>query len=118
MSILSSAQLVKIPCMVQQYFPRERIEGVTVQSDWMFDLDALLVRLRKDVWSERLGDETVRWPTTWWDAVKARWFPWWALRRWPAKYSHADFTVYRGYPDLVMPEHRSALFAIRQYDRQ
>ena len=27
-----------------------------------------------------------RWPETWWDAFKERWFPTWALKRWPIKY--------------------------------
>lgn len=27
-----------------------------------------------------------RWPATWWDAVKERWYPTWAKRRWPVRY--------------------------------
>ena len=32
------------------------------------------------------------WPVTWWDHFKERWFPGWALARWPAKYDrvHID----------------------------
>lgn len=116
MTILSSTELVKIPAMLQQYIPRKRFEGMTVQAEWMYDLDACAVRLKKYVWSERLADESVSWPTTWWDAFKARWFPRWALRRWPAKYSHADFRIYRGYPDLVLPDQKSVLFSLRHYD--
>lgn len=29
----------------------------------------------------------VKWPATWWQHVKERFFPKWALRRWPVTYS-------------------------------
>lgn len=31
-----------------------------------------------------------KWPKTWWDAFKARWFPTWATRRWPIEYERID----------------------------
>jgi hypothetical protein len=31
-----------------------------------------------------------KWPLTWWDAVKARFFPKWALRRFPIRYDGVD----------------------------
>lgn len=30
------------------------------------------------------------WPATWWDAFKVRWFPRWALRRWPCVWACID----------------------------
>ncbi len=111
-----TSELVKIPFQLQKFFPRYDFDGVKATSEWSFELDGLMVQFRKDIWSGKLADESVRWPTTWWDAVKARWFPRWALRRWPAAYSHADFTIYRGYPDIVMPERQSVLFSVRKYD--
>ena len=31
-----------------------------------------------------------RWPATWWDAVKARWFPAWMERKWPVMWDGID----------------------------
>lgn len=31
-----------------------------------------------------------KWPATWQDAVKDRWFPAWAIRRWPVAYRTID----------------------------
>jgi hypothetical protein len=31
-----------------------------------------------------------RWPKTWWDAFKERWFPGWANRYWPIEYNRID----------------------------
>ena len=33
-----------------------------------------------------MGLDTVVYPETWWDAFKDRWFPVWALNRWPATF--------------------------------
>ena len=41
-------------------------------------------------------------PTTWWDAFKERWFPTWALARWPAEYSHHVAREY--FVDVPKPE--------------
>ena len=30
------------------------------------------------------------WPSDWWQAFKERWFPQWALRRWPVKHERID----------------------------
>lgn len=31
-----------------------------------------------------------KWPRTWWDAFKERWFPQWAIARWPVEYRRID----------------------------
>lgn len=31
-----------------------------------------------------------KWPKTWWDAFKERWFPGWAKSRWPVEYERID----------------------------
>jgi hypothetical protein len=105
--------LTPIRAQVAQLFPPGAVTRGDVE--WAFDLDRLHLRLTRYVLSERLADETVRWPATWWDAFKERWVPGWWLRRWPATYAHADFTVYRGYPDLALPRERHTLFIQRQW---
>jgi hypothetical protein len=39
---------------------------------------------------EEVIDIHEQFPLTWWDAVKERWFPAWALRRWPVRYRRID----------------------------
>lgn len=104
--------LQAVQAAVARYIPKESFEGATLDAEWCYDIDAMAVRLKRYVMSERLADETVSWPATWWDAVKERWFPDWLLRRYPVEYKHADFTIYRGYPD-IMPEKRSVLYTMR-----
>ena len=44
--------------------------------------------------------ETVEYPATWWDALKLRWFPRWALRRWPAQYAKVEIRAEALFPEL------------------
>ena len=49
----------------------------------------MVMELSAHVWSQTLQDETVtlavEYPATWWQALKQRAFPAWALRRWPVR---------------------------------
>lgn len=48
-----------------------------------------------------------RWPRTWWDACKERWFPGWLLRRFPANYEVIDIdrtVAWSVCPHLEIPE--------------
>jgi hypothetical protein len=63
--------------------------------DWTIERVCGDIEARLDMMLAGKGPEEVRfyrsrtvhrtfdWPETWWDAFKARWFPSWALRRWP-----------------------------------
>jgi hypothetical protein len=110
--VVTEVVLEAMKVAVAKRFSRSRVE---CYAELEFDTDCMVARLEQYVLSERLADECVVWPATWWDAFKERWFPWWWLRRWPAKHAHADFTVYRGYPDISLPEQRNTLFIQRQW---
>lgn len=61
------------------------------------DVSGMALELRAYVWQEVLQNERVTlavdesgafeaaWPATWWEHFKQRWFPAWALARWPVK---------------------------------
>lgn len=38
--------------------------------------------------------EIVEWPATWWEHFKQRWFPRWALRRWPVRKARREVVRY------------------------
>lgn len=55
------------------------------------------------------GRETWKceWPTTWWQHFKQRWFPRWALRRWPVQMEQKSGLVWgRVCPHLDLPMDR------------
>jgi len=63
-------------------------------------LDHVFVTLVRRVASFR-GTESVRFPATWWDAVKERFAPDWMLRRWPVEYR--TITARAMLPDVPLP---------------
>jgi len=58
------------------------------------------VVVRGFVWGERLPVHQVRYPADWWQAFKERWFPDWALKRWPVRWTVYELDVAAVYPDF------------------
>jgi hypothetical protein len=72
---------------------------------------AVTYQVRGFLWSRSLKRYEVRWPANWKEAVKERWFPEWALRRWPVKYSSKRMELKAVWPTLRMevPDHQPRL---------
>ena len=58
-------------------------------------MDDLIFELRSCIYGRTL----TKYPRDWWEAVKERWFPAWALKRWPVLYNRIDEL----YPELELP---------------
>lgn len=66
-------------------------------------------QLRGFLWGKTLPErEAVKYPADWWQAFKARWFPTWALLRWPVLYRRFVVSGSVVYPDLkiALPPHQ------------
>lgn len=70
-----------------------------------------------------IGNEHIsfhkKWPRTWWDAFKCRWFPTWLLRRYPADYDSVDIEEprYKAVcPHLPIEREQTHLEWLSQYD--
>jgi hypothetical protein len=59
---------------------------------------------RLSITSKMAGEvvETHKYPTTWWDAVKARFFPQWLLRRLPVQWTVVK--TWQCYPEYPLPD--------------
>ena len=78
--------------------------------------DHVLAQIVFTVYGQKHGEETVsfhsRYPSDWWQHFKQRWFPRWALRRWPVRLKHdlqeVTLSKYTFYPQVVAssPSHR------------
>jgi len=44
------------------------------------------------------------WPADWWQALKDRWFPIWAKRRWPVRWRSRSFRAVMFFPQITIPE--------------
>jgi hypothetical protein len=71
-----------------------------------FTCDHLVLRLRQDIFGKQLEKVTIRYPYGWWDAIKARWFPKWAKRKWPVSMRVHLIDVKALYPSIPeIPDH-------------
>lgn len=74
----------------------------------------LRVRVRAFVLAENVGEKYVSYPADWWQAFKKRWFPKWALSKWPVIYKTHKFSfslTYPGFlPALPEREHRYRIY--------
>jgi len=51
-------------------------------------------------------------PANWWEHFKQRWFPAWALKRWPVLTKHYDAAVILPRVPIVRPEYNALEFAV------
>ena len=65
--------------------------------------DDIAVRVVQSVWGRNLQRQEVRWPATWWEAVKERFLPAWAKERWPVRYRVVTLTARELWPLLSFP---------------
>jgi len=44
---------------------------------------------------------TIDTPKDWWEHLKERWFPKWALKKWPVRYE--KYEIWEAFPEVAMP---------------
>lgn len=75
--------------------------AVTDALDFM--TDDIAVRVVQRVWGRELQRQEVKYPVNWREAVKDRWLPGWAKKRWPVRYRVVMLTARELYPRLAFP---------------
>ena len=76
-----------------------------IHVDYVIQSAALMMQALQDVLIQR--ELLAEYPSTWWDAVKLRFFPAWALRRWPAVMNRIDGEIL--YPMIAIPHYRKGV---------
>ena len=71
---------------IQQTISRASLESVRFRLEDVTSRVAtdMALRLVAEITSTQPAVQVVEYPATGWDAFKLRWFPRWALKRWPA----------------------------------
>lgn len=64
----------------------------------------MVMQIRADVAAQSIDPVSYRYPSTWWDAFKERWFPSWALGRWPARHTSGELNAVVIYPQIKLPQ--------------
>ena len=77
-----------------------------------FTADEMLIRLKAEVLGEHIETPAARYPKDWKEAVKARFFPKWALMRWPVRYTVKVFDARVVYPMITLPRKQHYISAV------
>jgi hypothetical protein len=98
-----TVKLERIQLAVQKKIELEFVDSlVTIDdADKFGDYlgNSIVVQARVFVWGENAGDmASVTHPLNWWEAVKERWFPAWAKKRWPVLYKTHNLKAMAIYP--------------------
>jgi hypothetical protein len=88
---------------------RDLLHGLagTLRADAIPDImgDQIRLMFRAMLFGNGKEKRRCEWPATWWQHFKQRWFPRWALRRWPVKMEVREWEVFqRVCPHLNVPE--------------
>lgn len=53
--------------------------------------------------TQQLERIEVKYPADWWQHLKQRWYPIWAIKRWPVKYTCQQMEAKALYPKIALP---------------
>jgi len=85
----------------------ETLDRIYIESEESYNLDKVVIRAIRNVACWRASETlVVSWPADWWQHFKQRFFPSWALKRWPVL-RHTE--VYRAtayLPSIPVPDPR------------
>lgn len=104
---LRSVILERLPYAARQTITRAMLGQASIEQVADFVGGGFSFTLRTAIFAQRLDEQVVRYPADWWQAFKRRFFPRWALRRWPALEVVKTMRLYAWYPDVMVPDHRS-----------
>lgn len=93
--------LEKIKVAIMQRVSNQLLDAVVdINEVESFVHNAVDLRLQGYIWGETGKTETIKYPATWRDAFKERWFPKWLLRRYPVNYQVHEISARTLYPNF------------------
>lgn len=78
------------------------VPQMQLSSERLFE--EMIYHIERHVWAEDVGNIAISYPATWWDHFKARFFPRWALERWPVRWRSEERFITAYYPTFAPPE--------------
>jgi hypothetical protein len=106
-----------VHCYVQQRISRRELARA-YHVDAILDSvsDHMVLTLRAELASDSIQDVTIRYPSDWWQALRARWFPASWLRRYPVCETVHHYEAKRVFPDFVYPKNLGRSICVVTHD--
>lgn len=98
---IEEVMLEKIKIAVVQRISNNLLDGLVEFSEVdSFAHNAIDMRVSGYIWGENGKTETIKYPATWREAFKERWFPTWLLTRYPVNYQIHEISTRTLYPNF------------------
>jgi len=100
-----TVRLERLKWVILQSLSEEFIQAddVAWEQFGCFMANAITLRIKGHIFGQKLEQREVSYPSTWWDAVKERFFPAWLLVRFPVTYKILRLEGWATYPKLSLP---------------
>lgn len=82
---MNQPNVEEIKFMIEDFHIRQLIPNCRLSSHYDGFLEAQVLEMTRRL--GRISGPEMRFPKTWWDHFKKRWFPVWARKRWPVEYT-------------------------------
>lgn len=82
--------------------PMEHFEHARYRDEEIYETYRhLFLSIQMSVLADHETVQPVKYPADWWQHFKLRWFPKWAKKRWPVRFSVTEFVATHVYPQLT-----------------
>jgi hypothetical protein len=83
------------------------VNALTYTEEVCHDLfGSMMHRLHASIYGRDMDKVVVEWPKDWREHFKQRWFPKWAVKRWPVKMAQKVIVASEYYPMISAPRER------------
>src|SRR3972149_10287965 len=93
--MFGQAKLEKIRFQINKKYPIKQLMDSEIEAWIEPEIDSMVLKMTSSFWGERLQEQIVEYPATWWDAFKKQYFP-----KMKINYKRVHLTVDNVYPKL------------------
>jgi len=96
--------------MIRQQFQVDQrgLRDSTELCYWQDEIaNRMVMSLKAKCASKKFEFQTTAYPSDWWQAFKKRFFPRWALKKWPVEVTEHTYEASAYLPDVAIPDHET-----------
>ena len=113
---MEKVKLERLKAVALMHISAELAEDLIDQPEvnvmWDFIAESIVFQVKVGILGREIERVECRWPADWREAFKQRWFPEWALKRWPVREEIRRLVARELYPKVAMPD-REPIIALR-----
>ena len=112
---LKMYELENMKLSMESHIDMTQLRGLNMNVDTFLDEMAgrIVFKINARLASQKLEEVVARWPATWWQAFKERWYPLWLQKWFPVRWKESRMKSIALYPEMVIPNWKSQVQQVR-----